>query len=194
MSIRLAQEKDLAQILAIYSPYVENTTVTFEYEIPSPADFQQRFLSVTSQFPWLIWEEKGLILGYAYACAPFSRAAYGWCAEPSIYLHPDARRRGIGKRLYRALETLLQLQGYRLSYAIITSENEASLAFHRHMGYTHLAHFPDCAYKHGRCLGIAWMQKRLNSTDLPSNPPIAFPVFVQNNKNLPEILAKLSLS
>ncbi len=194
MSVRLATEQDLGQILAIYAPYVENTTVSFEYEVPSPEVFRQRFLDITARFPWLVWEEKGEILGYAYACAPFARAAYQWCCEPSIYLRGDARGRGIGKTLYTVLEDILQQQGFRLSYAIITSENEASLAFHAHMGYSHLAVFPDCGYKHGKLLGITWMQKQLNSAELPMNPPISFPVFVQDDKNFRNILAKLSLS
>lgn len=194
MSVRIATEQDLPQILAIYAPYVEQTTVSFEYEVPSSDAFRKRFLHITTRFPWLVWEENGEILGYAYACAPFERAAYQWCAEPSIYLRQDARGRGIGRKLYTALEAILQQQGFRLSYAIITSENDASLAFHARMGYSHLAHFPDCAWKHGRLLGITWMQKQLNSAEMTMNLPVPFSYFVKNSKNLQNILAKMSLS
>lgn len=194
MSIRLAAEADLPQILAIYAPYVENTTISFEFAPPTPEEFRQRFLRISGRFPWLVWEENGEILGYTYACAPFERAAYQWCCEPSIYLRPDAQGRGIGKKLYTALEKLLTLQGFRLSYAIITSENTHSLAFHQQMGYDVLAHFPDCGYKHGRHLGVTWMQKKLISAELPMNFPISFPEFMQNAENAQNILAILSLS
>ena len=130
MSIRLAAETDLPRILAIYAPYVEHTTISFEYTPPTPDEFRQRFLKITARFPWLVWEEQGEILGYAYACAPFERAAYQWCCEPSIYLRPDAQGRGIGRKLYTALEELMKLQGYRNVYAIITAANETSVAFH----------------------------------------------------------------
>ena len=194
MSIRIATEQDLPQILSVYAPYVEQTTVSFEYEVPSPDAFRQRFLNITARFPWLVWEENSQILGYAYACAPFERAAYQWCAEPSIYLQQDVRGKGIGRKLYTALEEILRQQGFRLSYAIITSENDASLAFHSRMGYSYLAFFPDCAWKHGRLLGITWMQKQLNSAEITMNPPVPFPDFVQKSENLQNILAKMSLS
>ena len=194
MGIRIATKKDLPQILSIYRPYVENTTVSFEYKAPAAGEFLARFEAFTEQFPWLVWEEKGIIAGYAYACAPFSRAAYRWCAEPSIYIHRDFHGRGIGRKLYTALEVCLRMQGYHVSYAIITSENAASLAFHTAMGYTKLAEFPRCAYKHGKCLGIIWMEKRLCSAEMPSDTPVSFPIFVENSKNFTEILDNLSLS
>ncbi len=194
MGIRIATEKDLPQILSIYGPYVENTTVSFEYEVPTMEEFRTRFETFTQQFPWLVWEEHGIIAGYTYACAPFSRAAYSWCAEPSIYLRPEFRGKGIGRKLYTALENILRMQGYHVSYAIITSENTASLAFHKSMGYSMLAEFSRCAYKHNKCLGIVWMEKRLNPAELPSNMPVSFPSFVQNSKNFTEILDILSLS
>ena len=102
MSIRIATENDLPQILAIYGPYVENTTISFEYDIPTAEAFRDRFRSITKQFPWLVWEEDGAILGDAYGCAPLERAAYRWCAEPSIYQMPEARGKGIGRKLYEA--------------------------------------------------------------------------------------------
>lgn len=194
MSIRIAGERDLPQILAIYAPYVENTTISFEYASPTPEVFRQRFLEITARFPWLVWEEDGDVLGYAYACAPFSRDAYQWCAEPSIYLRGDARGRGVGRKLYAALEAILKAQGFRLSYAIITAENEPSLTFHKRMGYEMLAHFPDCGYKHGKILGITWMQKVLNSAEVSMKPPISFPVFMHSDENLQNILDKFSLS
>ena len=179
MSIRIATEQDLPAILAIYAPFVTQTTVSFEYEVPSLEEFTRRFQTITAQFPWLVWEEAGQILGYAYASAPFERAAYRWCAEPSIYLAPSAKGQGIGRKLYEALESILQKQGYRLLYAIITSENRDSLSFHEHLGYRHLADFPGCGYKFGRNLGITWMEKPLPFVEKTSIFPIPWQDVVQ---------------
>ena len=194
MSLRFAQESDIPRILEIYKPYVEQTTVTFEYETPTADVFLGRFREITERFPFLVWEEEGRVLGYAYACLPFSREAYRWLAEPSIYLDWEVRGRGIGKKLYTALEDILRLLGYRLSYALITSENEASLRFHEALGYRVLAHFPGCAYKMGRQLGVTWMEKILISAEIPSNFPEPFPAFVKNIENFTKILDILSLS
>ena len=149
MSIRIANAADVPQILAIYGPYVENTTVSFEYRAPTQAEIISRFTRITQQFPWLVWEEDGRILGYAYADAPFERAAFQWCAELSVYLLPQARGRGIGKALYEALEKALKAQGYLVLYAVVTDGNADSVAFHKALGYTHLAHFPECGFKKG---------------------------------------------
>ena len=183
MSIRIDTKGDIPAILSIYAPYVTESTTSFEYSVPSLEEFTQRFATITKQFPWLVWEENGRILGYAYGSAPFARAAYQWCAEASIYLAPEAQRRGIGRQLYTALEQILKAQGYRLLYAIITSENQGSLDFHMAMGYRHLAHFPGCGFKHGRLLGITWMEKQLNFVESPSNPPVSWEDIVKNNKN-----------
>ena len=194
MSIRFAVAEDLPAMLAIYGPYVEETCVSFEYEAPTLEAFSQRFAAITQQFPWLVWEEEGKLLGYAYASAPFERDAYRWCAEPSIYLAPSAHRRGIGRALYAALEAILEMQGYRLLYAIITADNAVSLAFHEKLGYRHLATFPGCGYKHGACLGVVWMEKSLPFVDYPRDFPAPASKIVKNHKNLAAVLDKISLS
>ena len=192
--IRNAPEADLSDILAIYAPYVLHTTVTFEYDVPTEAEFMQRFREITRQFPWLVWEEDGIILGYAYASAPYSRAAYAWCAEPSVYLLPQARGRGIGKALYQVLEACLTLQGYHLLYALVTQENEDSLRFHKKSDYFLRAAFPDCAYKFGKSLGVNWLEKRLKTVENPSVFPTAWPQIMQDVQKFRDILCTLSLS
>lgn len=172
MAIRHATIADLPRILEIYGPYVENTAISFEYTVPTLEAFTQRFLGITAQFPWLVWEEEGLILGYAYGSLPFERAAFQWSAEASIYLCPEAKGKGIGRALYAALEKLLQQQGYRKVYAIITTANDDSIAFHKAVGYRHTATMPDCGYKLGKWHGIVWMEKALNTWDAPSRTPI----------------------
>ena len=192
--IRIATEKDIPQILAIYGPYVEDTTVSFEYTVPSEEAFLERFRGITAQFPWLVWEEEGKVLGYAYGSPPYARAAYGWCAEPSVYLAPEAHRRGIGTALYAALEKLLALQGYQILYALVTSENDISMRFHEKNGYRIRAEFPECAYKFGRVLGVTWLEKRLKAVEIPSTAPVSWLSIVSNDQKLSDILDSLSLS
>ena len=173
MSVRLANIQDVPRILEIYAPYVENTAISFEYAVPTLEEFTDRFLKITAQFPWLVWEENGVVLGYAYGSLPFERAAYQWNASASIYLCPEAWGKGIGKELYAALEQLLQRQGYRKVYAVITTANEASVAFHRAVGYRHTASMPNCGYKFGKWYGTVWMEKDLDTWDIPPREPVS---------------------
>ena len=192
--IRFARESDVEAMLAIYTPYVLETTVTFEYVPPTKEEFLARFQSITRKLPWLVWEEDGIVLGYAYASLPFERAAYAWCAEPSIYLRRDARGRGAGKKLYAVLESLLRAMGYVVSFAIITGENAPSLAFHRGLGYVPCGKMVKCGQKFGRWLDVCWLEKRLNSVEIPRNPPMAWREFRENRQKISDILGKMSLS
>ena len=169
--IRLATEADVPEILDIYGPYILTTTYTFEYDVPTQEEFLDRFRTITKKFPWLVWEEEGMVLGYAYAGAPWERAAYRWCAEVSIYLHPSIHGRGIGRELYAVLEDILTKQGYRVAYALITTENQGSVAFHEKLGYSYHSTFENCGYKMGRWLGVIWLQKRLNENGNPGEFP-----------------------
>ncbi len=192
--IRIAKESDVPAILAIYAPYVEHTTCSFEYDVPCQKSFLERFRNITQRFPWLVWEEDGEVLGYAYASPPYSRAAYSWVAEPSIYIAPKAQGKGIGRKLYEALEAILREQGFQTLYAIITAENEASVAFHEHVGYTHRVFFPDVGFKFNRWLGLIWMEKRLISVEIPKSFPTPFQELMQDDQRISNILGSLSLS
>ena len=194
MSIRLANENDLEAMLAIYAPYVTDTAVSFEYSVPTLEEFTQRFRTITVQFPWLVWEEDGRVLGYAYGSAPFERAAFGWCAEPSIYLARSIQGKHIGTKLYAVLEEILRQQGYCRLYALITTENIASVEFHKAVGYTFLARFPDCGFKLNRWHGLIWMEKVLNSVEMPSNFPVPASCIVNTAGKTDTLLANLSLS
>lgn len=171
MGIRRARQEDIPAMLEIYTPYVERTTVSFEYEAPRYEAFRNRFLEHTAQFPWLVWEEEGTVLGYAYAGAAFERAAYRWCAETSVYLAKEAQGRGWGRKLMEALEKILQSQGYRVLYALITEENESSLRFHEALGFAQAACLPNCGYKQGRWIGVCYLEKRLAQPGQPENFP-----------------------
>ena len=192
--IRVATQADVPAILAIYAPYVTDTTITFEYEVPTRAEFLARFQSITRDYPWLVWEENGEILGYAYACRPFERVAYSWCAEPSIYLKPAAQGRGIGRKLYLALEELLKLQGFRVLLALITGENTGSLAFHQKLGYATAGELKDCGYKFNRWLGVFWMEKQLKIVQDFVEFPMKWAAIVQDEQKICDILYNLSLS
>ncbi len=191
--IRIATLADVPEILEIYGPYILDSTATFEYTVPSLAEFTDRFRTITARFPWLVFEEEGAILGYAYASPPYSRAAYQWCAEPTVYLRPQARGRGIAKRLYGALEAILVQQGYHVLYALVCQENTASVRFHGKMGYFSRAFFPDCGFKFGRWLGLHWLEKRLKTVESPSEPPAPWLSIVENAETFAGILDTLSL-
>ena len=192
--IRVATEADVPAILDIYAPYVKETTITFEYDVPTEEAFLDRFRRITADFPWLVWEEKGEVLGYAYACRPFERRAYAWCAEPSIYLKSSARGQGIGKKLYTALEALLKLQGYRVLLALITGENTGSLRFHEKLGYCTAGELKACGYKFQRWLSVFWMEKQLETVHNPSEIPTKWGVIGQYDQKICDILYNLSLS
>lgn len=192
--IRMALVSDVPEMLKIYAPYVENTTVSFEYTVPDTEEFERRFHTYTRQFPWLVYERDGRVLGYAYGSAPFERQAYGYCAEVSIYLAQEAMGRGVGAGLYAALERILCLQGYQVVYSLVTSENSRSLRFHEKQGYRLFAAFDRCGYKFGRWLGVNWLEKRLEIVDNPGEFPASWRTIVQNDEKLRDILASLSIS
>ena len=192
--IRLAERRDIPAILEIYGPYVLNTGYSFEYTVPTEDAFLQRFLHHTHYCPWLVWEEDGTVLGYAYGAPAFERAAYSWCAEISIYLSPRIQGRGVGRKLYDALEKILVLQGYQVIYALVTSENEPSIAFHEALGYQKCAEFKNCGIKFGRRLGVIWLEKRFDSVEIPTKMPCPWDSFVKNDGNIKNILDNLSLS
>ena len=192
--IRLATVADIPAILDVYGPYVRDTGYSFEYTVPTVEAFTQRFLHHTACCPWLVWEEDSQVLGYAYGAPAFERAAYSWCAEVSIYLSPQLQGRGVGKMLYAVLEHILFQQGYRVLYALVTSENTSSIAFHHALGYEKCTELKNCGVKFGRWLGVIWLEKRSNSVDIPTKTPINWKQFVENNEKLKNILSILSIS
>lgn len=108
LTIRPASLSDAQAIQTIYAPYVEKTAITFEYEVPSVQEFEKRISKTIEKYPYLVAEENGQVLGYAYASTYYARTAYDWTTELSIYLHEDARGRGLGSQLYDALEEELK--------------------------------------------------------------------------------------
>ncbi|MCI7813881.1 MAG: N-acetyltransferase family protein [Lachnospiraceae bacterium] len=172
--IRPATKEDVKEMLAIYAPYVTDTTVSFEYEVPSEKEFAARLEKVSAFYPWLVCEEDGQVLGYAYAGAFHERKAYQWDAELSIYVDRSCHKKGIGKELYEKLFEILKLQGIYLLYAHITYPNDDSIAFHEAMGFQKIAHFPKTGYKLGQWRDTIFMEKRLSPLpDKPADPHAA---------------------
>jgi len=168
MVIRAATREDAGSLLKIYSYYVENTAISFEYVAPSLDEFSKRISSTLEKYPYIVLEDDGLIRGYAYAGAFHSRAAYAHCCEVTIYLDHDSKGNGYGKALYEALEKALKKMGIINLYACIADpevEDEYltknSEFFHQHMGYTKVGEFHKCGYKFGRWYNMIWMEKKI---------------------------------
>ena len=168
MVIRAAIREDAGSLLKIYSYYVENTAISFEYVAPSLDEFSKRISSTLEKYPYIVLEDDGLIRGYAYAGAFHSRAAYAHCCEVTIYLDRDSKGNGYGKALYEALEKALKKMGIINLYACIADpevEDEYltknSECFHQHMGYTKVGEFHKCGYKFGRWYNMIWMEKMI---------------------------------
>lgn len=159
--IRPVLLEDIPCLQEIYSYYVDQTVVSFEYVAPSISEFKRRVEAFSSNCPYLVYCENGKILGYAYAHPAFERAAYAWCAETTIYLSKEARGRGVGKRLYGALIRLLTIQGYVKAYAIVVANNEESCAFHEKNGFHKAAVFNKTGYKFGQWLDVVWYEREL---------------------------------
>lgn len=182
MKIRLATVDDAEAILAVYAPYIRNTAITFEYEVPEIGAFRSRIADTLKRYPYLVAEEEGRIVGYAYAGPLGKRAAYQHSAEMSIYLDGACRRRGIGRQLYRELEERLLRQNVFAVYAGVTTtdrQNDAyvtdgSIRFHESMGYTWIGEYHLCGYKFGQWYSVAWLQKNLAGRPAAPEPFIPF--------------------
>lgn len=172
--IRLAAKKDCQAMLAIYSYYVSETVVSLEYEPPTPAEFERRYDSFTAQFPWLVFERGGEVLGYAYAHRFHERAAYSWSAECTVYVKNDQHRKGIGRALYSALLEILRLQGYKTAVGLICVPNDNSEAMHKFFGFQKQGVVQNAGYKSGAWRSVAWYALALS--DYPNSPSPPLPI------------------
>lgn len=161
LRIRDATAADAEVLLAIYRPFVADTTVSFELEPPSVDEFAQRILSAQSKWAWLVAERDGRIAGYAYASSFRARAAYRWSVEVSAYTDPAFRAQGVGRALYERLIAILVDKGYCTAYAGITLPNEASVAFHQSLGFTAVGVFRRAGRKFGAWHDVSWWQRPL---------------------------------
>ena len=153
--------RDAAGILAVYAPYIRETAVTFETEVPATDAFTARVAGICADFPYLVLEVDGELAGYAYAHRQAERAAYAWNAELSIYLAGKWRGRGLGAPLYRLLERLLTMQGYVNLYGVITASNAGSIRLHEKLGYRQTGLHEKTGWKFGQWHDVAWLHKRV---------------------------------
>ena len=180
VTIREADVADAARLLEIYAYYVQNTAITFEYDVPSLSEFQRRIRNTKRRYPYLVIERDGVIRGYAYAGPFVGRAAYDWSCELSIYLDRAARKRGLGRRLYEALDARLREMGILNLYACIGYPEEEdeyltrnSADFHAHLGFATVGEFHNCGYKFGRWYHMIWMEKLIGAHQA-AQPPVRF--------------------
>jgi phosphinothricin acetyltransferase len=172
--IRPAAASDAAAIADIYAHYVRETVITFDTDPPSTAEMAERIASGGDLYPWLVAEEDGALLGYAYAAAFRTRRAYRFAVETTVYLRPGSQGRGLGSALYRPLLETLATQGFTQAVAAITLPNEASVRLHERLGFTHAGTYRQVGWKLGQWLDVGLWQRRLASPQAPPPEPRPF--------------------
>ncbi|MGG7074418.1 N-acetyltransferase family protein [Campylobacter sp. 9BO] len=196
LTIQVASASDASELLAIYSPYVTHTAITFEYEVPSVAEFAGRIEKILTRHPFIVAKRDNKLIGYAYASAFKDRAAYDWAVEVSIYIVQNERGSGVGKALYAKLETILKVMGVlNLNACIGVARpndeylNDASVHFHERLGYEMVGEFRQCGFKFGRWYNMIWMQKMIGEH---TSAPAKVRKFSElSEENLGEILNNL---
>lgn len=182
VTVRDAKLEDAERILEIYAYYVKNTAISFEYDIPTLSEFQNRMVNTMKKYPYLVAEKDGIIMGYCYAGAFVGRAAYGWSCELTIYLDHTMKRCGMGRMLYEEMQKRLGRMGILNLYACIgwAEEedeylNKNSAQFHGHMGFVKVGEFHNCGYKFGRWYDMIWMEKIIGGHQ-ENQPPVKLPI------------------
>jgi L-amino acid N-acyltransferase YncA len=164
--IRPATKADAAAILAIYAPYILETPITFEEEVPDLASFAER-IAPSPIHPWLVAERSGSVLGYAYAGVFHGRAAYRWSVETTVYVSRDHHRQGIGALLYRQLLADLAALGYVNAVALIAASNGGSIAMHEQFGFREVGRWYEIGFKHGAWHDAVILQRELAPHRIP---------------------------
>lgn len=189
--LRFAAGSDAEGILTIYGPIVRTSPASFQLEPPSIEAMTAKIEATMRMHPWLVYEEEGRILGYAYAMRHRERVAYQWAAETSVYVHPEAQRRGVGRALYTALLRVLAQQNYCRAFAGITLPNKGSVGLHERMGFTHLGTFENTGYKFGQWHDVGWWA--IDIVPLPQMPTAPLPLANVRAQTLCEDIFRSSL-
>jgi phosphinothricin acetyltransferase len=167
--IRAARREDAAAIASVYAPYVEGSVISFEMEPPGAEAIGQRMAAAGELYPWLAAEdETGALVGYAYAAAFRTRAAYRWAVETTVYVKAGGHRRGTGSALYRPLLAILEAQGFTQAIAAIALPNDPSVALHERLGFFHAGTYQEVGFKLGGWWDVGLWQRTLA---LPAVPP-----------------------
>ncbi|HOA84999.1 MAG TPA: N-acetyltransferase family protein [Bacillota bacterium] len=167
-TIRPASPDDAGAVLAIYAPFVTDTCISFETEVPALDAFRQRMRGIMAEYPYYVCEYEGKIVGYAYASKYSERRAYRYSADLTIYISPEHHGRGVGRLLYERLCADLRERGIYTVYACVTAENTTSLKFHTALGFVECGRFHNIGYKHGRWLDVVWLEKPVREYDTPA--------------------------
>jgi L-amino acid N-acyltransferase YncA len=171
--LRAVTPADAPELAAIYAPLVRDTAISFETEAPSADEMRERIVAIGEWRPWLVAEDIGddadAVLGYAYASEFAVRAAYRWAVFTTVYVAPDAQRRGVARALYEALFGILDALGYRRAFAWVTLPNDPSLALHRALGFTDAGIFHRAGFKLGAWHDVAMLERSLGDGD-PAPP------------------------
>ena len=180
MTIEKVLLSDAEELLKIYTPYIEKTAITFEYEVPSVEEFEGRIKNISSKYPYIkAVNDSGEILGYAYASSFKGRKAYDWSVESTVYVREDQKRNGVGKALYEALEKSLSGMGILNVNACIAYLKDGtadehltndSFFFHKKLGYKLVGTFHDSGYKFGTWYDMIWMEKMLGDHGKDPHP------------------------
>ncbi len=171
MRIRAATEEDAEGVRAVYAPIVRDTAISFEWQEPDAAEMAQRIRATTREHPWLVVEDDGAVIGYAYACPWRARAAYRWMAETAIYVAESARRRGVARAAYGELLARLRRGGWRAAIGGIALPNPASVALHEALGFRQVAHLPRVGFKFGRWHDLGFWRLDLEPDAAAPQPP-----------------------
>lgn len=174
MPLRIAAPGDAPALLAIYTPYVTGSCYTFETEPPTEEEFRERMRGIQRFFPYLVLEEDGEILGYAYAHFFHERRAYQWLCETTIYVRRDCHRNGCATRLYNALLRILAAQGFCDAVAVLGCPNLPSERFHEHMGFALEMTYPQAGYKQGAWHDVKYYVKHLTARQEQPSAPAPF--------------------
>ncbi len=174
--IHTAEARDAAMIAAVYAPYVRDTIISFETEPPTAEEMSRRLASIGARYPWLVAEQDGRVLGYAYAGEHRSRAAYRWDVDVAVYLAAEAHRRGIGRRLYGALFEVLRRLGHVNAYAGIALPNAASVSLHEALGFLPVGIYRRVGYKHGAWHDVGWWGLGLQPPPVTPAEPMPYPM------------------
>jgi len=166
--IRSIELSDAEAVRSIYAPFVSDNATSFEIEPPDITAIEQRIRDLKDQYPWLVFEADGKVLGYAYASPHRTRHAYQWCVDVSVYIHGLAQHCGVGRALYAALFEMLSQQGYVNVYAGITLPNPASVGLHQSLGFVPVGVYSRVGFKFGKWHDVVWLHLRLSETPIPT--------------------------
>jgi phosphinothricin acetyltransferase len=164
-------ERDAEACLAIYAPYVRDTAVSFEEEVPSVAEFAERIRETLATHSWLVLEDSGVLVGFAYASRHRIRAAYRWAADVTVYVASSHHRLGVGRRLYSELLERLRERGFRVACAGVTLPNGASVGLHQAMGFRPVGVYRGIGWKISAWHDVGWWQLDLVPPEGPPREP-----------------------